>query len=307
MFSFKKLAGLSLAATFLLISIGGLVRATKSGLGCGDDWPDCSGRLVPEIQNRAMMIEFSHRFVAGIVVLLLAVLALQAFRQHKPAAIKRATVGAFGLVIFQALLGAIVVFFHLDADLVLLHLGTALSLLALLSYIALSETERDQEEDPATSRRTAFAAGSVFVLVLVGSYVSGSGAGYVFPDWPLMDGRVIPDLAVRGQAVHFIHRVLAALVGVVVVRAAWLASKTKPRAPFASRLTHAAAGLFVVEVLVGATNVFTGGNEASVTAHLALGAAIWGLLVSSSIVTRPGKLAAHDSRSRIGVTRTETA
>ena len=306
MFSFKKLAGVSLAATFVLISIGGLVRATKSGLGCGDDWPDCSGRLVPEIQNRAMMIEFSHRFVAGLVVLLLAVLALQAFRQHRPPAIKRATVGAFGLVIFQALLGAIVVFFHLDADLVLLHLGTALSLLALLSYIALSETERG-EEDRAASRRTAFAAASVFVLVLVGSYVSGSGAGYVFPDWPLMDGRVVPDLEVQGQAVHFIHRVLAALVGVVVVRAAWLASRSKQRAPLASRLTHAAAGLFIVEVLVGATNVFTGGNEASVTAHLALGAAIWGLLVSSSIVTRPSGVAERDSRSRIGVTRTEAA
>src|SRR5688572_32138015 len=104
MFSFKKLAGAGLVATFLLISIGGLVRATKSGLGCGDDWPDCSGRLLPEIQNRAMMIEFSHRFVAGVVVVLLAILAFQAFRQKRPTPIKRAAVVAFGLVIFQALL-----------------------------------------------------------------------------------------------------------------------------------------------------------------------------------------------------------
>ena len=298
MFSFKKLAGAGLVATFLLISIGGLVRATKSGLGCGDDWPRCSGRLLPEIQNRAMMIEFSHRFVAGIVVLLLATLAIQAFRERRPAAIKRAAVGAFGLVIFQALLGAIVVFFHLHADLVVLHLGTALSLLALLTYIALSEIERSTSDDRATSRRNAFAAGAVFVLVLVGSYVSGAGAGYVFPDWPLMDGRVIPDLAREGSALHFVHRALAAVVGVIVVRAAWLGSKNKDRSPLASRLTHAAAGLFVVEVLVGATNVFTGGNEASVTAHLALGAAIWGLLVSSSIVTRPAALAQRDPGRR---------
>lgn len=307
MFSFKKLASASLAATFLLISIGGLVRATKSGLGCGDDWPRCSGRLLPEIQNRAMMIEFSHRFVAGIVVLLLAVLALQAFRQKRPPAIKGATVGAFGLVIFQALLGAAVVFFHLDADLVLLHLATALSLLALLSFIALSETDLGAEEDRASSRRTAFAAASVFLLMLIGSYVSGSGAGYVFPDWPLMDGRVVPDLAVEGKAVHFFHRALAAVVGVLVVRAAWMASKRKQHSPFASRLTHAAAGLFVVEVLVGATNIFTGGNEASVAAHLALGAAIWALLVSTSIVTRP-RLAERGSRSRsTAITSSEAA
>lgn len=287
MFSFKKLATASLIATFLLISIGGLVRATKSGLGCGDDWPRCSGRVLPELQNRAMMIEFSHRFVAGIVVVLLALLAVQAFRQRRPRYIKRATVVAFALVIFQALLGAVVVFFHLHADLVVLHLATALSLLALLTYIALSEREPGTEEDPRASRRSAFAALSVFILVLVGSYVSGAGAGYVFPDWPLMDGRVIPDLAVQDKAIHFLHRALAAIVGVIVVRAAWIASKNKERSPLASRLTHAAAGLFVVEVLVGATNVFTGGNEASVTVHLALGAAIWALLVSASVVTRP--------------------
>src|ERR687893_335735 len=123
---FRKLAVTSTGATILLITIGGLVRATKSGLGCGDDWPDCSGRLLPEVQNRAMMIEFSHRFVAGIAVFILPPLVLQAFRQKRPAAIKRAAAAAFGLVIFQALLGAAVVFFHLHADLVVLHLGTAL-------------------------------------------------------------------------------------------------------------------------------------------------------------------------------------
>src|SRR5688572_13180305 len=105
MFSFKKLAVVSLIATFLLISVGGLVRATKSGLGCGDDWPRCSGRLLPEVQNRAMMIEFSHRAIAGIVVILLAALVLQAFREKRPRSQKRAAVGALGLVIFQALLG----------------------------------------------------------------------------------------------------------------------------------------------------------------------------------------------------------
>ena len=306
MFSFKKLAGIGLGATFLLISIGGLVRATKSGLGCGDDWPRCSGRLLPEVQNRAMMIEFSHRFVAGIVVVILALLVLQAFRQKRPAAIKRATIAAFGLVIFQALLGAAVVFFHLHADLVVLHLGTALSLLALMAYIFLSEADPDTDRDADASRRSAFAAGSVFVLVLIGSYVSGAGAGYVFPDWPLMDGRVIPDLAVEGKAIHFLHRALAGLVGVIVARAAWQASKNKARAPLASRLTHAAAGLFAVEVLVGATNVFTGGNDASVTIHLALGAAIWALLVSSSIVTRP-RLAERGSKSRSTTLRSTEA
>lgn len=297
MFSFKRMASASLVATFLLISVGGLVRATKSGLGCGDDWPRCSGRLLPDVANRAMMIEFSHRFIAGVVVFLLALVVLQAFRQKQPPAIKRAALAALATVIFQALLGAVVVFFHLDADLVVLHLATALSLLALLAYIRIRVGDTHDQTDAGAGRRTGVAAASVFALVLVGSYVSGTGAGYVFPDWPLMEGRVVPDMSTDGELIHFIHRALAAIVGVIVVRAAWLATKEKARSPLASKLTHSAAGLFVVEVLVGATNVFTGGNEASVTAHLALGAAIWGLLISSTFVLRPGTSVAPHHRS----------
>jgi heme A synthase len=39
---FAKLAIAAAAATFVLITIGGLVRATDSGLGC-PDWPLCFG------------------------------------------------------------------------------------------------------------------------------------------------------------------------------------------------------------------------------------------------------------------------
>lgn len=279
----------STIATFILISIGGLVRATKSGLGCGDDWPDCSGELVPALEQRAQIIEYSHRLAAGVVLILLAFVALVAIRYYRhDKRVLWTALGAFGLVMFQAILGMIVVKLHLDAISVVLHLGTALSLLALLIYMTtflVGETENGG--DAGLSSTAKFAAGSVFLLLLVGSYVSGTDAGYAFSDWPLMDGRLIPDLAVESKAVHFLHRVLAAVVGVVVLVAAVSIARRGAEFRTARRLMNFAAGLFVVEVAIGALNVWSRLHEAAVTAHLAIGAAIWGTLVAAAFVTSP--------------------
>ena len=66
---FRRLALVTTAATYLLIAVGGLVRATDSGLGCPEWGPTCHGRLVPPANVHAW-IEHSHRAVAGIVVVL---------------------------------------------------------------------------------------------------------------------------------------------------------------------------------------------------------------------------------------------
>lgn len=287
--AFKTLAGASTISTFLLISIGGLVRATKSGLGCGDDWPHCSGEVLPPLQDPNQIIEFSHRAVAGIVGIMIATLAVLAYKHYRyHPRILWATVGAFVLVVFQALLGMLVVKLDLAAEMVVVHLAAALSLLALLIYI--NATVRGPVEhagDASLSKRTRFAAGSVFVLLLVGSYVSGADAGYAFSDWPLMDGSLIPNLAVEAKAIHFLHRALAGIVGVIVFVVAFDILKKGAEFPAARRFAHVAAGLFAVEVAIGALNVWTKLNSAAVTAHLAIGAAIWGTLVGAALVMSP--------------------
>ena len=104
---FQRLAVLTTAATFVLITVGGLVRATDSGLGC-PDWPRCFGRLTPPPELHAW-IEHSHRLVAAAVILLVSALAVAAWRGRQPAAVRWAAVGAVVMVLSQAALGAIVV------------------------------------------------------------------------------------------------------------------------------------------------------------------------------------------------------
>ena len=286
MTSFRRLAVASSVATLALVAVGGLVRATKSGLGCGTDWPHCSGKLLPSLEQRAQVIEFSHRAVAGLVIVLIGALALWAFVRYRDRPrILWPSVAAFGLVLFQAVLGAVVVKLELEALSVVLHLATALSLLALLIYLDVGLYPDATHDDARIKRLATVAAGSVFVLLLVGSYVSGSHAGDAFPDWPLMNGKVIPDLSIEPYAIHFLHRAIAAVVGVIVLVVTLRIIRAGT--PAMARLAKTAAGLFLLEVVIGAANVWTGLNAAFVTLHLAIGASIWACFAGVRFIATP--------------------
>lgn len=290
----RRLAVASTIATFVLVGIGGLVRATKSGLGCGTDWPDCAGDVIPFFGSRAVVIEFSHRLMASVVVILLGVLAVTAWRhRHESRRLMVTALIAFALVLSQALIGALVVMLELKAESVVLHLATAMTLLGVLIYLTAHASVADGSFEPTvdrdTSRRARMAAGAVFVLLLVGSYVTGRGAGYVFDDWPLMGGRLIPDLAFEPAAVHFLHRVLAAVTGVIVFTVGLGVLRRRDRLPVPARFAHVAMGLYALQVLIGAANVWNPPpgvvNELLVTAHLLTAAFIWAALVAMSVTS----------------------
>lgn len=287
---FRKLTHVSLGATVLLIAIGGLVRATKSGLGCGTDWPDCGGRLVPALATRAEVIEFSHRFTAMVVGLLIAALAVIAFRRlGDERRIRAASFGALALVVFQALLGAAVVKAELERLVVVAHLVAAMSLLALLVYltamVAARTTGLGDGTDRALSRRTAAVAGGVLLLLVVGSLASTRDISG--DSWPLVDGKLVPDLGVETFALHWAHRSLAGLVGVAVLLVALQVIRRKAEMPGAARFAHAAAGLFGVEVLIGALNLWTDLNSVVVALHLTTGALVWASFAAMATLTHP--------------------
>jgi cytochrome c oxidase assembly protein subunit 15 len=299
---FRRLALASTLATLALVTLGGLVRATKSGLGCGTDWPHCSGKLLPALETRAVAIEFSHRVAASVVVVLLGALAVMAWRRLRATPLMWGAFAAFGLVLFQAVLGAVVVKLELAAVSVVLHLVTAMALLAVLVYVtaaASGAAGASFEPDGAAARAGALGAGAVLVLLAVGSYVSGTpGAGLAFGDWPLMGGRLVPSIEVEAAALHFVHRALAAVVGVAVAVACLQVIRRRTELPLQARLARVALGAFALEVVVGAANVWTELNAAVVTVHLFLGAVVWTALVTLAVVSRPLPDAAGERLTR---------
>jgi heme A synthase len=67
--------------------------------------------------------------------------------------------------------------------------------------------------------------------------------------------------------------------------------------PLAARFARAALGLFVIEVLVGAANVWTDLNSVIVTTHLLVGGLIWSSLIALAVVTRPALEGAEQRRT----------
>jgi protoheme IX farnesyltransferase len=287
---FRSLALATAIATVVLFAIGGLVRGSGSGLGCST-WPGCEpGRLFPSGTVHSL-IEFSHRGMAFLVAILSALTGVAAFRlaRQEPSVLWPAVL-AFPLVMAQAGLGAVVVATELDAWWVTAHFVVALLLIADVIYVAASAVARDVTDegpmdriDRSFSRLALVTAAVVGLLLLVGTYVRASDAQLVFTDWPLMNGRLVPTLGGAATAM-FLHRALAAVALLLVLWSAVRARTDTRRHRFVVRLSTAAVVLFVVQIMVGAANVWTRLRPWAIVAHVALSVLIWATVVALATV-----------------------
>src|SRR5439155_951772 len=191
--SFARLAWSAAAATYLLIVLGAIVRITGSGMGCGDHWPLCHGRLFPPLDELGTLIEWTHRLVAAVVSVLVAGLAGYAWSLRQRAGSPeqfnpgRGAYVALGLLIVQILLGAVTVKLSLPPWTVVLHLGTAMLLLATLLVAALGPR-------PAPPSRAGLRAAALgFVTVLLGALTANTGASSAWFGFPLCNGQLVPD------------------------------------------------------------------------------------------------------------------
>jgi len=169
-------------ALFLLMTMGNIVSATGSGLGC-PDWPLCHGRFLPPAQVE-VLIEFSHRLKAIPFTILLLITVALTWRRTTARAPRRLSLVLAALVIAQIGLGAVTVLLKLPHLVSTAHLVNALLILAGL--IVLAEGPRPPALVPAKVGRLAVAGLAALLLQLaLGGYVRHAGAGLACPDFPL--------------------------------------------------------------------------------------------------------------------------
>jgi heme A synthase len=326
---FRRLAYLTAALTFVLIIVGGVVRISDSGLGCGpagsgtEGWPLCGGRAVPIVDTN-MIVEYTHRILAAAVTILIAYLVWTAWRHRRSERLLvRVSFAALGLILVQAALGGLTVEEGLKQELVATHLGVAMVQIALVMLMGrLGGPEPVTTLRPGGTRGIRVLTGLALVMLLgtivAGGYMSASelhGTGVEHrsvdahmacgKEFPACDGGFLPYGRSEALDIHVTHRAFMYIT--VVVLLALFATVIRQR----RRLEPGAAGelealarfsilVLIVQVLLGAVNVWAGEHAWLIVAHLAVGTLLWVTLVNFAftLITVPEASAAAARRPR---------
>lgn len=257
---FRNLALFSCALALLVVVLGAYVRLSDAGLGC-PDWPGCYGHLlgVPESVQEILQAnqafperaveadkawkEMLHRYVAGILGILIVFLAVMGLLNRKdPGQPVGLPVFLVFLVVFQSLLGMWTVTLLLKPVIVMLHLIGGFAVLSLLwwTYLA-TGTERmiyRQRLDPAVLPMLVIGLLLLIGQIVLGGWTSANYAALACTDFPTCQGQWWPPMDFREgfvfwrglgtnyefgvldnparTAIHLSHRYMA-----VVVAAYW--------------------------------------------------------------------------------------
>lgn len=280
----QVLLGITALAIGLLIAWGALVRTTGSGLGC-PDWPLCYGRVIPPLEDIAAWFEWIHRLLAASVTPLLTLSALIAWRRERRPDLYRPLFYALGLVFGQALLGGLTVILELPPTMVAVHLALALTILGLTLVAAVRAAapwsahaphrELASVQPAARAMRWIGMTGiGLFALTLVGATVTGSGASWACSSWPFCEGWVVWPGDLLGR-VHMLHRLVALGVGLAL---AWLTARLATWRGVSRGIFYwvlAAFGLYLIQIGLGAINLWMGFPASLNALHLGLATAIW--------------------------------
>ncbi|MBL8005712.1 MAG: COX15/CtaA family protein [Candidatus Kapabacteria bacterium] len=144
--AFQKSITVTITLTILLIGVGGLVRATGSGLGC-PDWPKCFGLWVPptsvdllppqynpqDFNVLRTWTEYLNRLfgvIVGFSIIVMTALSIPQWKIRKTRTIF--SILTLLLVMFQGWLGAVVVKTELLHWVITLHMIVAMILLGTM-------------------------------------------------------------------------------------------------------------------------------------------------------------------------------
>ena len=286
-------------ASLLLITAGGLVTSTGSGLAV-PDWPNTYGYFMFAFPLSGMVggifYEHGHRLIASVVGMLTIGLAVWLAWVEPRRWVRRLGWIALAAVVVQGILGGITVLYFLPAPISISHAGLAQLFFTLIVSLAVFTSPgwhdhyrarsdppagpNASRSDPVLARLAVVLPVVIYMQIMAGATMRHTGAGLAIPDFPLVFGGVVPPEWTGAIAIHYAHRVGAVLTtALVFATAAHVLYHYGGRAELA-RPSLLLGALVVIQVGLGGWTVLSGRQVAVNTAHVAVGA----LLLVTSVV-----------------------
>lgn len=300
-------------ATLVLIFFGGQVKSHEAGLAV-PDWPLTYGHnpiTFPIDQWKGGIFhEHFHRLFAGGVMVASVILCGWVLRAERRRWVRTLAVAATCLVLVQALLGGLTVWYQLPLLISGSHGTLAQTFLlvnVVLAYaLSLERAERKAALAPgqAESRTPLMAGALVLIALLYAQLVLGAAtrhteSGLAIPDFPTTAGQWIPafnettlekintarfgmtdavgtplePVAMHQVVLHFLHRLGAVVVVSFIALLAWFSTRLEKTHPQLMTIAYLLAGTVIAQFVLGMTIVLTQRSPFIASLHVAVGAA----------------------------------
>lgn len=318
-----RFAVLTAGVTVGLIVAGATVTSTGSG-DAVPDWPLAYGAVFPPMVG-GILIEHSHRLIAGVTATLITILAAWLWRKEPRRWVRWLGVGVFFAVLTQALLGGLRVLIvsqdtlqaaalrwtglaHINPVRIAVAAGHAFlaQIVLCLTFAVATVTSRAWRHSVWGSGARRARAGrwiclslvlTIFLQLMLGALMRHMGAGLVIPDFPLSFGHWAPPFShlphnpnapfpltpqeLQLQVlVHFSHRIMALLVGVIVTMLALYMRRYYSRERRVVQMTGLIGLLTLLQITLGAMAIWTRKWVPITISHVTIGA----LLLGSSVI-----------------------
>ena len=185
---------LGIVLSILSILAGAFVRATGSGDGCGSTWPTCKGKIIPQLSDPSEVIEFSHRSISGILLIVTLIIFIKSRNMSKGTLVRTTVNFLTFFVVFEAAIGAVIVLYEwvgLNSSLpriiaVPIHLVNTFGLLACYAVLYKVLLNNFKNIKQLWDRRFVFVA---FLFLLSGATGSITAlADVLFPSASFYEG-----------------------------------------------------------------------------------------------------------------------
>ena len=287
----KIFSGLLIIVIFAQISLGSAVRLTGSGLSC-PDWPLCYGLWFPNQEKLSMisdvnyefyqiMLEWIHRFNAAIFITPLTLIVFIIGFKLNNSDINQKTL--YAILVFlavQGLIGGFTVFDRNSPWSVAVHLGFALILLLLVIRVFMQSLNLnlDISFPKIKGKLSTLIISIVFIILtmLMGAIVSKSGSSLACDIWPLCSNDGL-SIFQHNKFIHIIHRVLAIISAISIYFVVKFYRDTR-QYKLIYRLLNILVTVIVLQILIGATVIFTELNMYIAMLHQSLAVILFMML-----------------------------